>query len=41
MTEISVNVDRIENVINVFGSFDENLKLIEAELGVRLTDRDS
>ena len=41
MTEVSVNVDRIENVINVFGSFDENLKLIEAELGVRLTDRDS
>ena len=41
MTEVSVNVDRIENVINVFGSFDENLKLIESELNVRLTDRDS
>ena len=41
MTEVSVNVDRIENIINVFGSFDENLKLIESELGVRLTDRDS
>ena len=41
MTEISVSVDRIENIINVFGSFDENLRLIESELDVKVTDRDS
>ena len=41
MTEISVSVDRIENIINVFGSFDENLRLIESELNVKVTDRDS
>ncbi|MCQ2451607.1 MAG: PhoH family protein [Oscillospiraceae bacterium] len=41
MTEVSVSVDRIENIINVFGSFDENLKLIEAELDVHITDRES
>ena len=41
MIEKSVSVDRMEHVINVFGSFDENLKLIEDELGVHITDRDS
>ena len=41
MTERSIAVDRIENIINVFGSFDQNLRLIEAELGVTVTDRDS
>ena len=41
MTEISISVDRIENVINVFGSFDENLRIIENEFNVKVTDRDS
>ncbi len=41
MTEQTMNIDRMENVINVFGSFDENLRLIEAELNVRVTDRES
>ena len=41
MTEQTMDIDRMENVINVFGSFDENLRLIEAELGVRVTDRES
>lgn len=41
MTEISINVDRIENIINVFGSFDENLRIIENEFEVKVTDRDS
>jgi len=36
-----MSVDRIEHIISVFGSFDENLKLIEQELGVRITDRNS
>ncbi len=41
MTEQIMSIDRMENIINVFGSFDENLRLIEAELGVRVTDRES
>ena len=41
MTEQTMSIDRMENVINVFGSFDENLRLIEAELDVRVTDRES
>ena len=41
MTEISISVDRIENIINVFGSFDENLRIIENEFNVKITDRDS
>lgn len=41
MTEQTMSIDRMENVINVFGSFDENLRLIEADLGVRVTDRES
>ncbi|MCL1835009.1 MAG: PhoH family protein [Oscillospiraceae bacterium] len=34
-------MDRLENVISVFGSFDENLRLIENELSVKVTDRNS
>ena len=41
MAEIVMAVDRLENVVNVFGSFDQNLRLIEAEMGVIVTDRDS
>lgn len=41
MIERSVSADRVENIINVFGSFDENLRIIEDELGVSVTDRDS
>lgn len=41
MTEQLINVDRVEHVIDAFGSFDENLRLIENELSVRITDRDS
>ncbi len=40
MTEITINVDRMENVISVFGSFDQNLRIIETELGVTITNRD-
>jgi len=36
-----MGVDRLENIISVFGSFDENLRLIEDELGVKITDRNS
>ncbi len=41
MTERSISIDRIENLVSVFGSFDENLHILESELGVRITDRDS
>jgi len=39
MAETTVNVDRLENIISVFGSFDENLKILEKELNVKITDR--
>ena len=41
MTERIIAVDRIENIISVFGSFDQNVRLIEDELGVTITDRES
>ena len=40
MIERTIQVDRMENVISVFGSFDQNLRIIESELGVAVTDRD-
>ncbi len=41
MTERIINIDRLENLISVFGFFDENLHLLEKELQVSITDRDS
>ena len=41
MVEKRINVERMEYIISVFGSFDENLRIIEQELGVKVTDRDS
>ncbi len=41
MIEQTMSIDRMENIISVFGSFDENLRLIESEMNVRVTDRDS
>ena len=40
MIEQTIEVDRIEDVISVFGSFNQNLRLIETEYGVHVTDRD-
>ena len=34
-----INVDRVEDLISVFGSFDENIKRIEESLGVSITNR--
>ena len=39
MTERVVNSDRVEDLIAVFGSFDENIKRIEEALGVTITNR--
>ncbi|NLW65887.1 MAG: PhoH family protein [Clostridiales bacterium] len=41
MTERIMTVDRMEQIISVFGSFDRNINIIENELGVRVTDRES
>jgi len=41
MIESRLNVDRMEHIISVFGSFDANLRIIENELGVKVTDRES
>ena len=41
MTERTMAVDRMEQIINVFGSFDRNIHIIESELGVKVIDRDS
>ncbi len=41
MAEKIMNVDRMEHIIDVFGSFDENLRIIESELSVSVTDRES
>ena len=40
MSERIINAERIEQIINVFGSFDENIKLIEHELDVSVVSRD-
>lgn len=36
-----INVDRVEHVINLFGSFDENSRLLEREYGVSIVCRDT
>ena len=33
--------DRVEDILSVFGSFDQNLHIIEREFDVRVTDRDA
>ena len=41
MIEKNIEVDRLENIISVFGSFDQNLRIIENELGIKIQDRDN
>ena len=41
MTERTISAERIEQLIDVFGSFDENLKKIEAAFDVKIVNRDS
>ena len=40
MIDKTIEVERMEHVIQVFGSFDQNLRIIESELGVKVLDRD-
>ena len=35
-----IPVDRVEDVLSIFGSFDQNIHIIEKEYAVRVTDRD-
>lgn len=41
MIEKTITVDRMEQIISVFGSFDRNIHIIENELGVKVVDRES
>ena len=40
MIEKTMQIDRMENVISVFGSFDQNLHIIETELNVAVSNRE-
>ncbi len=40
MTEQIISLDRMDDMMSVFGSFDENIRLIEKELGVAVVNRD-
>lgn len=40
MIEKTIPVERVEHVINVFGSFDQNLRIIESEYGVQVVNRE-
>ena len=41
MTEKSIVVTNLNHVLNLFGSYDENIKLIQEELGVNVITRGS
>lgn len=41
MTEKTLNIDQIEHAVTLFGSFDENIKLIEKECSVSIINRDT
>ena len=41
MTELSIDLERLEDTISVFGSFDENIRMIEREMGVTAVNRDA
>ena len=41
MTARTINAERVEQLIDVFGSFDENVKKIEQAFGVHITNRNT
>ncbi len=41
MAEEIVNIERMEQAVNLFGSFDQNIKMIEEEFGVAVLTRGS
>ena len=40
MTEQTISVERMEEAVSLFGSLDENIKLIEKDLDVTVVSRD-
>ena len=38
--EQRISIDRLEQAVNLFGSFDENIRLIEEEFSVTVVNRD-
>ena len=40
MVEQSISIERLEEAVNLFGSMDENVKIIERDLGVTVLSRD-
>ncbi|MBQ7521700.1 MAG: PhoH family protein [Clostridia bacterium] len=41
LLESIIVIDRIENIVELFGSFDENIRIIENEYAVSVVERDS
>ncbi len=41
MTEQSISIERMEQAVNLFGAFDENIRIIEQELDVIVVNRES
>ena len=41
MFEQIINIDRMEQAVSLFGSFDENVKLLEREFAVEIVNRGS
>ena len=39
--EQSINVDRMEQAVALFGNFDENIRLLEQQYHVTILNRDS
>ena len=38
--EQRISIERIEQAVNIFGSFDENIRLLEQEFSVTVTNRE-
>ena len=38
--EQRISIERLEQAVNIFGSFDENMRLLEQEFGVNVVNRD-
>ena len=41
MTEQTIGIERMEDAVDLFGSFDENIRIIEHELNVTVVNRDN
>ena len=40
LTEQTISIERMEDTVDIFGSFDENIKIVEHELSVAVVNRD-